>query len=246
MSQLPSENAREAAERFRSNRYLRYRWDADSGVHDELAVVIQQAIDSATAAKEREIEKLSAINDANKKAADFAHSESEKLAARVRELDQMVDVLIRDRERAEARVLELEEKTVSNNCIHCVSAKRTGIDLLCDTCRTHVQAAGAAMPKPLELLLALCPKLEEDVLMALRFLYYIKAKSVVPDARYDEAEKEYLLRDGTDDSLLMNPGSDNPVDYPPQIHPLALYLALAGAAAGQATQQPKANPGELF
>lgn len=101
-------------------------------------------------------------------------------------------------------------------------------------CREATKALMTGPVTSLELLLSLCPDLEEDVLLALRFLYYVKAKPVVPDGRYDEAEKEFLERPETSDSsALMNPGSDNGDDYPDHVKALAFYLSLNGWKAGQ-------------
>ncbi len=93
--------------------------------------------------------------------------------------------------------------------------------------------AATAPPKPLEVLQALCVTLEEDFLLALRFLYYVKAKSVVPDAMYDAAERDFIDRPEILDSPLMNPGSDNPDDYPLHVRALAFYLSMMGWQRGQ-------------
>lgn len=79
-----------------------------------------------------------------------------------------------------------------------------------------------------ELLEALCPGLAEDILLALRMAYYCRGRPLVPDAHYDQAEREYLERPDTDafTSKLNEPGSDRPQDYPPRVHALSLYLGL--------------------
>lgn len=78
-----------------------------------------------------------------------------------------------------------------------------------------------------ELFIAQAPKLAEDFLLALRYHYYVKARSLVPDAVYDAAERDYMERPTTDtfSSMLSAPGSDNPDSYPDRVKALALYLA---------------------
>ncbi len=78
----------------------------------------------------------------------------------------------------------------------------------------------------LELLQAMSPRVDEHLLLALRFLYYCKAYSALPDDRYDQAEREFLKRDDVEDSLLMNPGSDNADDYPEHVRALGFYIML--------------------
>jgi hypothetical protein len=129
---------------------------------------------------------------------------------------------------------------MSTNCIHCLTQKRTGPDLLCDMCRESTKALLAGPATALDLLLALAPKLEEDILLAFRFLYYVKAKPVIPDNRYDEAEKEFIDRPDTTDTPLMNPGSDKAADYPDHVKALAFYLATLGWQAGQ-SKKPEAQ-----
>jgi hypothetical protein len=116
-------------------------------------------------------------------------------------------------------------------CLHCTSARPTKGGL-CDVCRESLNPLMDPTTAT-DLLLALAPKLDEDVLMALRFLYYVKAKPVVPDAKYDEAEKEYTDREEVEDSPVMYPGSDKASDYPDHIKALAFYLSLLGWEAGQ-------------
>lgn len=86
---------------------------------------------------------------------------------------------------------------------------------------------------PLQVMQALCLTIEEDFLMALRFLYYVKSKPVVPDAMYDQAEKEYMARPEATCDALMNPGSDNAKDYPDHVKALAFYLSMMGWERGQ-------------
>lgn len=111
-------------------------------------------------------------------------------------------------------------------------------------------AAGRAT-KPLEVLQALCSTIEEDFLLALRFNYYVRARSLVPDAMYDAAERDFLERPEIEDSPLMNPGSDNPDDYPVHVKAFAMYLATkrwhlaqepAPAPPAPSTTKPKPKP----
>jgi len=94
----------------------------------------------------------------------------------------------------------------------------------------------------------LCSSLEEDVLLALRFLYYVTAKPVTPDSVYDEAEREFIDRPEVEDTLLMSPGSDNKDDYPEHVRALAFYLSYMGWKTGQdaGASQPKIEEGSLF
>jgi NAD-dependent DNA ligase len=99
-------------------------------------------------------------------------------------------------------------------------------------------------PKPIEVLQALAPQLEEDILCALRFLYYVKARPVAPDAMYDAAEREFINRPETpEDSPLMNPGSDKATDYSERARALAFYLSILGWESGQRAGAP---PGMLL
>lgn len=82
----------------------------------------------------------------------------------------------------------------------------------------------------IELFQAITSTLEEDTLMALRFLYYCKAYSAIPDHRYDEAEKTFLSKPEVEESPLMNPGSDNADDYPERARALGFYLMLVTEA----------------
>lgn len=79
-----------------------------------------------------------------------------------------------------------------------------------------------------ELLVALSPSLGEDILLALRYFYYVKAHSLVPDTIYDLAEKEFREREDTDifSTPLNLPGSDNKEDYPHHVMALSLYLGM--------------------
>lgn len=81
----------------------------------------------------------------------------------------------------------------------------------------------------IELLEAMTERLEEDVLMALRFLYYVKAYSAIPDHLYDQAEKRFIARPEIEDTPIMNPGSDFEEDYPERCRALAFYLMIVTA-----------------
>lgn len=86
-----------------------------------------------------------------------------------------------------------------------------------------------------EISLALPKSLEEDVLLALRFMYYVKHRPLLPDEMYDAAEREYLDRPDVEDSPLMQPGSDKRADYPDRVIALAFYLhTCACESIGQA------------
>lgn len=87
----------------------------------------------------------------------------------------------------------------------------------------------------IELLYAMSPMLEEDVLMALRFLYYVKAYSAIPDDRYDQSERHFINREDIEDSPLMNPGSDNADDYPERTRALGFYIMLVTEERRRAT-----------
>lgn len=90
------------------------------------------------------------------------------------------------------------------------------------------------MTTPEKLLHGLAQNLDEDVMLALRYLYYVKARPVVPDALYDAAERHLLARtDLPDESLMLQPGSDNPEDYPDRVRALAFYLQFLGIEAGR-------------
>lgn len=86
----------------------------------------------------------------------------------------------------------------------------------------------------LDLLNAVAFNLEEDTLMAFRFLYYVKAYTVIDDSRYDQAERAFMTKPGVDDSPLMSPGSDLDEDYPPHIKALAVYLMCVNETRRQA------------
>lgn len=63
---------------------------------------------------------------------------------------------------------------------------------------------------------------ERDILMALRYCYYVKHTSILTDSEYDAMEAEY--RDLYGDLPV---GSDRPEDYTPAQRALALYLLFA-------------------
>lgn len=91
-----------------------------------------------------------------------------------------------------------------------------------------------------EILQAMPLNLEEDMLMAFRFAYYCKAAPLIPDALYDQAEREFINRPEVEDTPLMQPGSDNEGDYPRRIKALWLYLF-----AAREDRRPKDGPGAL-
>lgn len=97
-------------------------------------------------------------------------------------------------------------------------------------------------PAAEEALQAIVPGLAEDILMALRFFYYVKARPLVPDSMYDKIEKEYLTRSSTDEftTPLNLPGSDKPDDYSDRVKALALYLGLNDFAKLKAMAAQKA------
>lgn len=60
---------------------------------------------------------------------------------------------------------------------------------------------------------------------------------------YDAAEKEFLSRPEVEDSVLMNPGSDNADDYPHHVRALAFYLSMMGWQRGQeGPEKPPSRP----
>jgi len=63
-----------------------------------------------------------------------------------------------------------------------------------------------------------------DLVLAYRYLYYVKGISILSDQAYDSIEKEEL-EFGANSQILKIPGSDRSEDYPPHIRALALYLA---------------------
>lgn len=68
---------------------------------------------------------------------------------------------------------------------------------------------------------------DEDILLAHRFLYYVKKQPVLSDTEYDQVEHEILEYSSVPiDSLCRHPGSDNAADYPPHIEALAIYFLL--------------------
>lgn len=85
-----------------------------------------------------------------------------------------------------------------------------------------------ANPTAEEALQALVPGLAEDLLLALRYHYYVKTRSLLGDKMYDEIEKEYMARSSTDEftTPLNLPGSDKPDDYSDRVKALALYLGM--------------------
>lgn len=66
----------------------------------------------------------------------------------------------------------------------------------------------------------------EDLVLAHRFLYYVKCKPILSDREYDELEKEACV-DLPPDSIVHEPGSDCTSDYSDRIVRLALDLTIA-------------------
>lgn len=62
-----------------------------------------------------------------------------------------------------------------------------------------------------------------DLIMAYRYLYYVKNKPILSDQAYDELEAEEIEY-GEGAKFLQMPGSDRAEDYPDHIRALALYL----------------------
>lgn len=66
----------------------------------------------------------------------------------------------------------------------------------------------------------------EDVLMALRYHYYVNHKPICTDGAYDVAERDFLERPTTDfESPVSAVGSDIPESYPLRIRLLAGYMS---------------------
>lgn len=64
-----------------------------------------------------------------------------------------------------------------------------------------------------------------DILLAHRFLYYVKATPVLSDCDYDRLEKETLANCSKQDRRVIEMvGSDNADDYPNHIRGMASYL----------------------
>lgn len=69
-----------------------------------------------------------------------------------------------------------------------------------------------------------CPFLcWEDILLGLRYAYYINNVSAVPDMVYDKWEKK-CLGEAPKDSLLRKPGSDRKEDYSDRVRALGMYF----------------------
>ena len=63
----------------------------------------------------------------------------------------------------------------------------------------------------------------EDLTLAFRYLYYVRARSPLPDRDYDRLEKAAL--EAHPDSVELNkPGSDNFNHYSPAIRKLGMAL----------------------
>ena len=74
-----------------------------------------------------------------------------------------------------------------------------------------------------------------DILMALRWAYYVKGMSLVTDYEYDKLEKEFIAQGGPP----LPVGSSNPEDYPPGIRALGVYLILGGESPRPAKKAKK-------
>lgn len=83
MSQSPSENARAVAS-YEIGNALRAKAEYPAGHY------VQQAIDSATAAKEREIKELNRVADVRKQFGQVMLKQRDALQARIRELEQQL------------------------------------------------------------------------------------------------------------------------------------------------------------
>lgn len=66
---------------------------------------------------------------------------------------------------------------------------------------------------------------EVDLVMAYRYLYYVRGISIMSDTDYDEVERTAKDRSELAKMQLEKVGSDRAEDYPPHIRALALYLA---------------------
>src|SRR5437868_494576 len=64
---------------------------------------------------------------------------------------------------------------------------------------------------------------DEDILLGLRYAYYVNHISAIPDMVYDKWEKR-CLGEVSQNSLLRKPGSDNKNDYPDRIRALGMYF----------------------
>lgn len=64
-----------------------------------------------------------------------------------------------------------------------------------------------------------------DLLMAYRFLYYVKAVSLISDFEYDELESE-LIETAPEDHPINEPGSSLYESYDHSIRALALYVQM--------------------
>lgn len=71
-------------------------------------------------------------------------------------------------------------------------------------------------------------RMMEDILLSLRYCYYVLAKPLIPDPMYDEMERDFMESGKCPkDSMLHHPGSDVQEDYLPHIRAFALYLLFA-------------------
>jgi hypothetical protein len=65
--------------------------------------------------------------------------------------------------------------------------------------------------------------MEENFVLALRYLYYVERESVISDKMYDKLEKK-VLATAPKNSLLRKPGSDRAIDYPAPARYMASYI----------------------
>ena len=66
-----------------------------------------------------------------------------------------------------------------------------------------------------------------NILLALRYAYYVKSRPLVTDEIYDNIERAYFGNKTEIHPKMRLPGSDREADYPPSIRALYMYLALA-------------------
>lgn len=76
-----------------------------------------------------------------------------------------------------------------------------------------------------------------DLVLAYRYLYYVKGISILSDQAYDKLEAEEIEFGSNGDILNKAVGSDKEDDYPNHVRALALYLAFRYASP--AVNHPK-------
>ncbi len=72
-----------------------------------------------------------------------------------------------------------------------------------------------------------------DLVMAYRYLYYVRGISIMSDKDYDDIEKEEIEFGNGGKILTQLVGSDSEEDYPHHIRALALYLAFKYVRHGE-------------